>query len=171
MLMPQSAATGAPAAWDLTETTLGTNAYIEVIYRITEGTANYIGYTNAVAYLTDYPAFVNGSTTWGSWTRLGEGGGTEYNGALFIKVGFQLTVNWTPGKGYTYNICLGTADSTNGHYTDTTYYDQDGNDTGIPVIGPDGEPVEQGDPVTSGIINFLISVTNWDDSPTATPLQ
>ena len=176
MLMPQAQGTGAPAAWDFTVGTGGTletNAFIEVIYRITDVTTpatptDYIGFTNASSYIYDgYP----NNITWDDYTNgLGDGTNNTYNGAFYIRVGFPVTVNWLEGKGYIYNICLGTADSTNGYYIDNTYYDEEGNDTGVPILSH-GDPVVNGDPVTSGVINFLLEVNNWDDNPAATPLQ
>ncbi len=171
MLMPQSVTgTNAPAAWNKTAgATLSSQAYLEVIYRITNASGDYIGYTEGAKYLTDYDNATN--PTWGDYFGLGTADG-YYNGHLYVKVGFPITLDWSPRKGYTYNIYLGTADSTNGYYTDPTYYDENGSDTGIPVIGPDKEtPVVPGDPVTSGIINFLIVVANWDNSPGAAPLK
>ncbi len=181
MLMPQSTGTGgtgAPAAWDKTAATIGSGSYIEVVYRITDTAtdaekADYVGYAEGAQYLTDYPAFGGtggGNTGWEDYTGLGTEGGTQYNGALYVKVGFPVTLNWEKGKGYTYNICLGTANSTNGYYLDTVYYDENGDKTNVPIIGPDNEPVEPGDPVTDGIINFLVDVTGWG-TDTETPLQ
>ena len=180
MLMPQATGTGgtgAPAAWDKTSATIASGAYIEVVYRITDGASgsdeNYVGYAAGAKYLTDYPAFATGGGNigWGeTYTGLGTGGGTLYDGALYVKVGFPVTLNWEAGKGYTYNICLGTANSSNGYYIDDFYYDDEGVKTNVPIIGPDGEPVDPGDPVTDGIINFLIRVTPWGDD-TTTALQ
>ncbi len=172
MLMPQSNTSAAPEAWDYTTTTLETQSYIEVIYRIVDTTPgeDYIGYTAGADYLTDYPNYVN-DITWGDYEGgLGTDDDTHYNGALYIRVGFPLTLAWEPGKGYTYNICLGTADSTNGYYIEDTYYDNKGVNTGIPIVGPDGEDVEPGDPVTNGIINFIVDVNDWDDTEDATIL-
>lgn len=164
MLMPQSMATGTAAAWDLTPGNLSSQTYIEVIYRITHNSdgSNYIGYTIGEDYLDLYGP--DNGYTWGRYTNgLGSGTG-QYNGPLYVKVGFPVTVSWVPGKGYTYNICLGTADSTNGYYITDTYYDNTGTDTGIKIKVPDNQTVIPGEPVTSGIINFLVSVTNWDDT-------
>ncbi len=163
MLMPQSPTTGAPAAWDPAGNNLSTNTYIEVIYRIThKDGSNYIGYTLGEQYLTKYGPGEDGYS-WRNYSGLGEGDNL-YNGALYIKVGFPVTVEWIQGKGYAYNICLGTADSTNGYYITNTYYDDSGADTSIPVIGDDGKTVIPNDPVTSGTINFLIQVLKWDDT-------
>lgn len=164
MLMPQSTATGAPAAWNPAGNNLSTNAYIEVIYRITHADdSNYIGYTKGEEYLAKYGP--GNGYTWGNYIGLGDGD-RLYNGALYIKVGFPVTVEWIPGKGYTYNICLGTADSTNGYYITDTYYDNTGTDTRIPIKGDDGKTVIPGDPVTSGTIGFLINVNDWVDDTT-----
>ena len=176
MLIPQSSATSAPAAWDKTSTTLPNNAYIEVVYRITDaadGSADdYVGYTRGAEYLIDNSDFEQQglNTGWGdTYTGLGSAEG-QYNGPLYVKVGFPVTLDWVKGKGYTYNVCLGTANSSNGYYVDTNYYDNEGARTAVPIIGPDGQPVDQGDPVTDGIINFLVDVSQWDES-TPTVLQ
>ncbi len=170
MLMPQTAESGAPAAWDMEAGTLNTNSYIEVIYRITTTTlSDYIGYTEGGDYMVDYPLFNNPG--WGGYSGGLGTGDSQYNDHLYIRVGFPVAVSWVPGKGYVYNLCLGTADSTNGYYIDTTYYDNTGSDTGVPIKGPEGEDITPGDPVTSGVINFLIDVSNWDDNTPPTPLQ
>ena len=171
MLMPQSSATGAPAAWDKTAAGLANGAYIEVMYNIADGASgadeNYVGYTKGTDYLTDYPAFAANNTGWGATYTGGLGtGAAQYDGFLYVRVGFPVTLNWEAGKGYTYNICLGTANSSNGYYIDEYYYDDEGVKTNIPIVGPDGEIVDQGDPVTDGIINFLLSVTPWGEDTT-----
>ena len=163
MLMPQTA----HITWNPTGTNIATGAYASLTYRLINTTDDEIGYTNAGSYEVDYPGYL-ASISWPGWstyTALGSGTG-EYNDALFIKVGFPLAAanfTWTLGKGYTYNIGLGTNGSCNGYYTADTYFDKDGNDTGIPVIGSDGTKVDIGDPVTDGIIHFKVTVTNWDD--------
>ena len=161
MLMPQTHTT-----WN--KSTTVANSYVELIYRLTAtGLPNSIGYTNATNYLTDYTGYVDGTDTWGSYTGISTGG-TPYGAKpLFIKVGFPMdatSFTWASGKGYTYNIGLGTLGSCNGFYTDDTYYDENGDDTGIPIIGPDGTPVEPGDPVSDDILHFLVNVTDWDDT-------
>ena len=160
MLMPQTHTT-----WNKTATALTSGSYVEVIYRVTAaGSPNNIGYTAAADYLKDYTTFAN-DKSWGSYTGLGTTAG-KYNGKLFVKVGFPMdatSFTWAPGKGYTYNIGIGTLGSSNGYYTDETYYDENGVDTGIEIVGPDGKPVKPGDPVSDGIIHFLVNVTDWDD--------
>ena len=158
MLLPQTHAT-----WDKTAATLASGSFVEMIYRLTApGAPNSIGYTAATDYLVDYPATI--IPAWGTapnnYSGIGTGGG-QYSSKLFVKVGFPFAATnftWAPGKGYTYNIGLGTSGSSNGYYTDDTYYDEHGQDTGIPVVGK-----KIGDPVSDGIIHFLVNVTNWDD--------
>jgi hypothetical protein len=174
MLMPQTA----HITWDPTgivvANTVTAGSFASLTYRLTNATDDEIGYTNAGDYEDDYPGYL-ASISWLGWstyTALGSGA-DRYNDALFIKVGFPLAAanfTWTLGKGYTYNISLGTNGSCNGYYTAETYFDKDGNDTGIPVIGSDGAKVEIGDPVTDGIIHFKVIVTNWDDTAGPTPL-
>ena len=177
MLMPQTA----HITWDPTGTlvpnTLAAGSYASMTYRLTTippSSDDEIGYTNAEDYEIDNPGYL-ASISWPGWstyTALGSGAG-GYNDALFIKAGFPLsaaTFTWTPGKGYTYQIGLGTNGSCNGYYTATTYFDKDGNDTGIPIIGSNDAPVNIGDPVTDGIIHFKVTVTEWvDDS--ASPID
>ena len=170
MLMPQENTT----KWDISTpaqaaATKNTGAYIEVVYRITRGVDNYIGYTDATKYLSDNPSYSD--IGWGAGANVfgGINTGTAYGAkAFFIKVGFPLEITWAKGKGYTYNICLGTSGSTNGYYVETTYIDEYGQVTPVPIVGPGGGTVDPGDPVTDGYINFIPVVTDWDDQ-TAIP--
>lgn len=163
MLMPQNGRT----AWDPEndENNTSNGAYIESIYRL-ESTAdkNAIGWEFAKDYLTKYMGeTING---WGSggntYTGIGTGAG-EYNGPLFIKAGFPLSISstgskaWEAGKGYTYNLCLGTVNSSNGYYLDEYFYDQHGQKTSVPIKGNIGKPV------TDGVIHFNVSVSTWTD--------
>lgn len=186
MLMPQVAtgetgATGAPVAWAPVGGTAPTNtvAYIEVIYRITKSSNNVIGYEDGSDYLTDWNVTNTDITFENAWeTKYPNGLGSstgQYNGHLYIRVGFPVTLSWVPGKGYVYNLCLGTRGSTGGYYIDDTYYDENGDDTGIDIVGPDQDgdgdpdPVDPGKPVFDGDINFIPGVEDWDDT-TPTPL-
>ena len=173
MLMPQTHGTWAvptipPATY---AGDIATESYASLTYRLTDvATGDKIGYTAAGDYLVDYPTVLATDYIWASYTGIGAaGGGTPYLGELFIKAGFPFAASdftWARGKGYIYNIGLGTAGSCNGYYTETTYFDEDGIDTTIPIIGPKGTQVEVGDPVTDGIIHFKVFVTNWDDTTT-----
>ncbi len=168
MLMPQTT-----SAWDKTISGLTYGAYIEVIYRIKNASGDYIGYEDANNFLSDHSeSYTDGSNTWGSplYTGIATGNNPYGSNPLYVRVGFPLEITWVPGKGYTYNICLGTAGSTNGYYVDETYYDKDGTDTGIQILGPDDKPVKPGDPIMDGTINFLVKVTEWDDQA-ATAVQ
>ncbi|MGL5682917.1 MAG: fimbrillin family protein [Marinifilaceae bacterium] len=144
MLMPQ-ALTGwvpvsgtAPAA---------TDAYIEVVYRISSATdPDNVGYTNA----TSHPGYTTG-----------------YSQALFVKAGFPITGTWTAAQGYTYNIYLGTVNTTGGYYLNANYIDNTGTATTLPI--PTGKRV--GDPVANGTINFVLKVTDWPATDTPSPLQ
>ncbi len=170
MLMPQSSASGAPAAWDKTIANLANGAYIEVTYLIvdtsTDPEDDYIGYRQGTTYLDEHTGFAANNNGWEPTYTGGLGTGTaQYDGFLYVKVGFPLTLNWEAGKGYTYNICLGTANSTNGYYISDNYIDDDGNETNVPILDPKGDPIEPGEPVTDGIINFLVAVDPWTDTP------
>lgn len=136
MLMPQTT-----LCWN--KSTTVANAYIGAIYRISSLlNPNVVGYASAV----NHPNYVLG----------------DYTGPLFAKVGFPYAsgnLQWDPAKGYTYNLLLGTLNATNGYYTDTFYYDENGNRTNFPIQS--GKQV--GDPVTDGTINFNVLVTPWAD--------
>lgn len=138
MLMPQTT-----ACWN--KSTTVADAYVGVIYRMSSATdPNVVGYASALSH----PNFTLGSL---------------YVGPLFAKVGFPFadgSLVWNKSMGYTYDLLLGTADATNGYYLDTFYYDENGNRTTYPVIGK-----SVGDPVSSGYINFTVSLTNWVDQP------
>lgn len=124
----------------------GSEAYIEVIYRVTDKDGkDLIGYTDA----SKAPG----------WTTKPSAGRP-----LFIKVGFPLTANWEKGKGYTYNIKLGTADATGGNYLEDTYYDENGEDTGIKITDGGGGTVNPGDPVSKGTIGFTVTVSDWTET-------
>lgn len=161
MLIPQTTTAWAPAT---NPTPLASESYIQVIYRLSNAGGE-IGYGDATDYLDNNEGYVDGTHTWGTpaYTGIEEGANAYGAKPFYIRVGFPVAANWAKGKGYTYNLCLGTSGSTNGYYLDDTYYDEDGIDTGIPIKKPDGTPVEPGDPVTDGTINFLLNVTNWDD--------
>lgn len=144
MLMPQIATTWAP-----TTGVAAANAFMGVIYRLqTASDVNAVGY----AVANSHPDYSTLNPT--IQTALN-------NKPLFVKVGYPFAPNsmtWVKGKGYTYNICLGTAGATNGYVADTFYYDENGNPTPLTIIGKD-----KGDPISSGKINFIVNVTDWDD--------
>lgn len=151
MLMPQTATTWTPATG-----VAAANAYMGAIYRIqTAADANAVGYTLA-----------NNHPNYGSQTPTIK---AALNGKpLFVKVGYPFapdTLTWDKGKGYTYNICMGTVNATNGYIVDTFYYDEKGDRTPLTIIGKD-----KGDPISSGKINFIINVTDWNDQ-TSTIIQ
>ncbi|MDD3108900.1 MAG: hypothetical protein PHV49_06825, partial [Alistipes sp.] len=56
---------------------------------------------------------------------------------------------------YTYNICLGTTNSTGGYYLEGNYIDQNGNLTQLPIGKTPGTPVANGN------INFKVTVSPW----------
>ncbi len=154
MLMTQSSTT---ATWiyDQGADLPPSDAYISAIYRIeTPNDDNAIGYADA----QKHPG-IKASNGWAGVTAP-----VTYNGGLFVKVGFPFgatptSLTWEKGKGYKYNIYLGTANSSNGYLADEYYYDENGEQTDL-LITP---AKEQGEPMTDGIINFKVSVSNWDN--------
>lgn len=145
MLMPQTATTWTPATG-----VAAANAHMGVIYRLTTvADPNAVGYTVA----NSHP----------NYNALTAAEKTVLNGKpLFVKVGYPFapsTMTWNKGKGYTYNICLGTANASNGYIVNDFYYDELGNPTTLPIIGKDN-----GDPISNGNINFNLSVSDWDDT-------
>lgn len=144
MLMPQIATT-----WTPTSGVAPANAYMGVIYRIqTTSNVNAIGYAVANSH-PDYSTLTSSIQT-------------ALNGKpLFVKVGYPFAptnMTWVKGKGYTYNICLGTANATNGYIADNFYYDEDGLPTPLTIIGK-----SKGDPISSGKIDFIVNVGDWDN--------
>lgn len=145
MIMPQTAATWVPASG-----VAATNAFMGVIYRLQT-----VSDLNAVGF-----AIANSHPNYAGLTPIEQ---TALNNKpLFVKVGFPFAtpspVIWAMGKGYTYNICLGTANSTNGYIVDNRYYDENGNPTTLTIQGK-----TQGDPISSGQINFIVSISDWDN--------
>lgn len=152
MLMPQTATT-----WTPTTGIAAANAFMGVIYRLTTAAdPNAVGYTvannhpNYSSLTTPIQAALNGKP-------------------LFVKVGYPFapsTMTWDKGKGYTYNICLGTSNATNGYVVDNFYYDETGAITTLPIIGK-----SKGDPISNGKINFIVNVGDWDDTTPPTVVQ
>lgn len=144
MLMPQTATTWTPVTG-----VAPANAYMGTIYRLQTATdVNAVGYASA----NSHPNYSSQNSTIQA---------TLNGKPLFVKVGFPFapsTMAWVKGKGYTYNICLGTAGATNGYIVDNFYYDENGLPTTLPIIGK-----SKGDPISNGKINFIISVTDWDE--------
>ncbi len=140
MMLPQSTTSWQPAA-DLATVT---GSHIYLIYRAEMGDdKNAIGYEDAA----NHPNF--------SSTRDKDLAGTP----LFVKVGYPLgdsTFDLVAGQSYNYDINLGVAGATNGYLIDENYYDEDGNRTELPVEG-----LDINDPITSGYINFTVSVEEW----------
>ena len=165
MLIPQNAtpvwdgtASGVDAEGNATGVT---GAYIGMLYRIETTTpldVDAVGYKVRDNNLTE--------TVWAPGAEFDSYNVTNgsYNGPLYVKVGFPIGTNplsWLKGKGYTYNMKLGTTDATGGLYLSKYYYDEDGNNTKIPVKG---DP-EITDPVASGDIHFDVDIDAWEDEP------
>lgn len=147
MLMPQDLSVSG-RAWDKTAANLGTQSYIEVVYRIFEtGTGdNVVGYTDAVKH----PSNTSSSVT----------------GALFVKVAYPLPTNWEPGKAFTYTIHLGTSNGSGGNLIAGNFVDENGNDSGLPVVIPETEdPITVPNPIfdTDKPIGITVSVDAWDN--------
>lgn len=144
MLMPQTATTWTPATG-----VAAANAYMSVIYRLTTAAdPNAVGYTVANNH-PDYASLSNAIQI------------ALNNKPLFVKVGYpfaQTSMTWAKGKGYTYNICLGTVNASNGFILENVYYDELGNPTTLTIIGKD-----KGDPISNGKINFIVNVGDWED--------
>lgn len=149
MLRPQTNTPG----WTWTQTKpapttpiVPTKAYIESVYRIeANGDVNAVGYNDA----SKHPDF----------SKLSAENQAVLKGKpLFVKVGFPLgaTLTWEQGKGYNYNLMLGTAAGTGGIIIDNKYYDEKGNPTDLTIDGKD-----IGDPVNDGDIHFNVDVTEW----------
>ena len=163
MLMPQNAT----QVWDGTATedadgnaTGVVGAYIGMNYRAETATPldeNAVGYKlrSNCPENTEWAAGSAGNTAYNSTN------GT-YDGPLYVKVGFPMgtaPITWNKGKGYTYNMKIGTTDATGGLYLSKYYYDEAGNNTKILI----DETPDITDPVASGDIHFSVSVDEWED--------
>jgi hypothetical protein len=150
MLMPQDLSA---RAWGKSKDKLkGDESYIEVVYRIfeTSSTNDVVGYTDA----TNYPNY--------------SASGSAVTGALYVKVGYPLPTNWEMGKAYTYTIHLGTSNDNGGNLINDNFVDEDGNDTGLPVVTPDtNDPIKVPDAIVdlSKPIGITVDVDNWDLQP------
>jgi hypothetical protein len=150
MLMPQSSAT-----WQPVPNVPAANAYIGLIYRMESiDSDNAIGYKSA----KNHPNYAGSALA-----------AKTYEGPLFVKVGYPFSkpspFTWEKGKGYIYNIYMGTPDASNGYIVDPSYYDDEGNRTDLPVLEPDpknpGEPINPAD----NVIHFDVKVSDWADTP------
>ena len=165
MLVPQATT----PVWDGTATedadgnaTGVTGAYIGMIYRLETAVPadeNAVGYKMRANCIED--------TEWAAGSpenAVYNNTSGSYAGPLYVKVGFPMGTNpvtWNRGKGYTYNMKLGTTDATGGLYLSKYYYDEEGKNTKILV---DGTPVIT-DPVAGGDIHFDVSVDEWVGEP------
>ena len=165
MLIPQNAtpfwdgiATGVDAGGNATGVA---GAYIGMNYRAETAVpmdVDAVGYKERGTCTAD--------TEWvpGSENDMYNSTNGSYTGPLYVKVGFPIgtvPLTWEKGKGYTYNMQLGTVDATGGLYLSKYYYDEDGNNTKIPV---DNTP-DITDPVADGDIHFNVDVDEWVDEP------
>lgn len=161
MLMPQATSDGwnpvastDPAAISKCIAELATKANIQMIYRMDSGNGDMVGYASA--------------TTYPEWDKTQYAiDHPTYKRGLYIKVAYSLGVaNWAKGKSYTYEFKLGTPKASGGYLINPTFYDENGNDTGVKVRypGQGGGEIEPGNPPfeTSGDIDFDIIVNEWD---------
>lgn len=149
MLLPQQATASDVDTWSSDSDP--TNTYICVHYRAEYDSKDYIGYAKA----SSHPDYISSDDD--------EYGQTT----LFVKVGYPMSTNWSSGKGYTYNVKIGTEDASNGYLLDDYYYDQDGKKTKFPI----DFDKEVGDPISDGTIDFDITVNDWDDSGDAVSIM
>ena len=143
MLMPQDLST---RKWDKTVSGLNSQSYIEVVYRMYETTSrkDIVGYTDA----TKHPEY---STM-----------GSTVTGPLFVKVGYPLPTNWLMSKAYAYTVYLN-EDSSGGNLIEENFIDEDGDDSGLPVVNPETEEsIDKPSPIfPDQPIGFNVNVDNW----------
>lgn len=99
----------------------------------------------------------------------------------FVRVGYPLDLSaikdvadaskgWEMNKRYTYTIQLGTPGATNGILLDPSYVSNDGS-TPTPAVKVDNpKDVTPGNPVTPGLINFDVAVSDWIDNAGGTDI-
>ena len=155
MLMPQNISTR--TAWDPTASGAVApvaQAYIEVVYRVvgTSSGDDVVGYTEA----QDHPNYSTGSP----YLPV-----PAADSPLFVKVGYPLPTNWLMSSAYTYTIYLGDPDASGGNLIDDTFIDEDGDETGLPVVDPTDPTVPKviPDPIfdLTKPIGFTVSVDAW----------
>jgi hypothetical protein len=154
MLMPQTPKTWWQGVSPNASAVPGSDeAYVRMLYRaeeINSSNKDFIGYESA----TTHPNYGTSSLK------------DNYTGSLYVLVGYKYASTWVSGKGYEYEIPLPGA--TGGKLLDEFLYDDQGNQTELPVIGgkvPD-------DIISSDIfIHLFPIVTDWDDTGNPTPIQ
>ncbi|MFR9524402.1 MAG: fimbrillin family protein [Rikenellaceae bacterium] len=163
MLIPQSGgdAEGQTPLWDGSVSVdasgeyLPQEAYISGRYRTENTTEDIVGYAFRETSSND--------TEWATnsyYYSIYKKNGGIYTGPLYVKVGFKLSseqLSWVAGSEYDYNIQLNKA---GGIYLSEYYYDVDGTNTKIRVLG---NP-QVGDPVFATDIAIEVTVSNWNYS-------
>ncbi len=153
--------------------TMDNGAYIEVIYRMysEEGDLFKTGMSNSNehCYLTENED--NKVLPHEDWKLYGTYDGEDKivtatsESKLYIKAYYPIDSNWEMSNGYVYELAM--KNSGSGYYVDDTYYDENGNDTNLP-IDTDGEgpvdPIIPTDPVSQNKIHFNVSVSGWTDN-------
>ena len=162
MLMPQNATPiwgGTITGVDADGNAEGvTGAYIGMLYRLETAIPSDV---DAVGYKVRGNCTTDTDWVAGPENDMYNSSTGTYVGPLYVKVGFPIgttPLTWEKGKGYAYNMKLGTTDATGGLYLSKYYYDEDGNNTKIPVKGNPNIT----DPVAGGNIHFDVDVDAWE---------
>ncbi|MDR2564128.1 MAG: fimbrillin family protein [Prevotellaceae bacterium] len=157
MLMPQDLALRTP--WDPSSANAAPTgeSYIEVVYRVKNGSDDMVGYSDA----DDYPG--------GSGSTI-----ANPHSPLFVKVAYPLPTKWELCKAYTYILYLGHAGGSGGNLIEDNFVDENGNDSGLPVVHPDDPkvPIKVPDQIVDlkKPIGFNVIVSDWI-APNDVPLQ
>ena len=118
--------------------------YVQVLYRLTQGLVNKVGYASASGP-NGHPG-ISGSITHATYT-----------GPLFVLVGYPYESKWDKGNGYTYTLAL--PGGTGGYIVSKYYYDDKGNETLLEIGKNPGEPVYDVDLT----IRLIPEVGTWNE--------
>ncbi len=153
--------------------TMDNGAYIEVVYRMysKDGDLPKIGMSssNDHSYLTT--VVDEKVTPHSDWKLYGTYDGEDKvvtptsNSKLYIKAYYPIKDDLKMSNGYIYELQMKTAGS--GYYVDDTYYDENGNDTNLPIdIDGQGaiDPVDPTDPVSQNEIHFNVTESAWAEN-------
>jgi hypothetical protein len=163
MLMPQNLSQHGwdPADTESAELDLKSLSYIEVVYRMYESATN----TNNVVGFGKAGNYPDGED--GEGDDKYDYDDNDSDKPLFVKVAYKLDTNWEMNKSYTYEIELGTPDSSGGNLANNFFIDETGEPTDLPVVDPNsGNPIVIPEPLINlaANIGFKVQVGGWTET-------
>ena len=153
--------------------TMDNGAYIEVVYRMysKDGDLPKIGMSNSNKHSYFTTVAEDRVVPHADWKLYGTYAGTDKvvtetsASKLYIKAYYPIKDDLKMSNGYIYELQMKTAGS--GYFMDDTYYDENGNDTNLPIdIDGKGpiDPVDPTDPVSQTNIHFNVTESTWTEN-------